>query len=422
VRRDAHYWIQRSIEAEEAERPKGKTGPAFHSQDDILNAPPIEYVIDGFLQKDQVTLLGGPPAAMKTYTALHVAKALLEGEGTFLFEQFRVSENVNRVIYLTPEASLTTFKSRLEKLRMLDYALGTDPRFLFSTISAQEPIHDLRDERLLPYINGADVILDTVVRFGDGDENSAADTREFSKALLELVSLGARTVIGIHHSPKGVKKELTLDNTLRGSGDYGAVAATVWRLEKIDDKKSQIYFECVKDRDFSVAPRPFILAARRDDGTSYLDVDGTFKMLKRPGDAPDFRTLRASTNGTKGGRQKVDVPPGIKQTIVNMHKVGKSNRAIEDVTGIGRNRISAIIRAAESLDVDRHRLTLGGIQPPSRLSVASCRLHRRVVAKPTRRFSSSPQPGDKVTTHGPHTGGNSCLTRTVVKSEDSRRA
>ena len=238
----------------DAEQKPRNFGPAFHTQDDILNAPPIEYAIDGFLQKDAITLIGGPPAAMKTYSALHIAKALLDGEGAFLFDQFRVAENAKRVIYLTPEASLTTFVARLRKLNMLDYALGRNPRFRFNTISAEEPIHDLRDERLLPYIAGADIILDTVVRFGEGDENSAQDTRRFSEALLWMISQSARTVIGIHHSPKGSGRELTLDNTLRGSGDYGAVAATVWRLEKIDELKSQIYFKCVKDRDFSQAP------------------------------------------------------------------------------------------------------------------------------------------------------------------------
>ena len=323
----------------DAEQRPRTFGPAFHSQDDILNAPPIEYAIDGFLQKDAITLIGGPPAAMKTYSALHVAKALLDGEGAFLFDQFRVAENAKRVIYLTPEASLTTFVARLRKLDMLDYALGREPRFRFNTISAEEPIHDLRDERLLPYIAGADIILDTVVRFGEGDENSAQDTRRFSEALLWLISQGARTVVGIHHSPKGSGRELTLDNTLRGSGDYGAVAATVWRLEKIDEMKSQIYVKCVKDRDFSQAPQPFILEAR-----PHLDEQGRFKMLHRPGSAPDFSKVRPG----KGGRSQkvIDDETGIE--VMRMHRANSTQAQIMATTGLSRHKVRQIIDTAST--------------------------------------------------------------------------
>ena len=42
----------------------------FHTRQEAELAPPIEFLIDGFLQKAAITLLGGPSAAMKTYSAL----------------------------------------------------------------------------------------------------------------------------------------------------------------------------------------------------------------------------------------------------------------------------------------------------------------------------------------------------------------
>ena len=79
----------------------------FHTYDETLNAPPPKFVIENFLQEKSLTMLGGPPAAMKTYAALSIAKALITGEP--LFDYFQVNEPAKRVLYLIPESSLSPF-------------------------------------------------------------------------------------------------------------------------------------------------------------------------------------------------------------------------------------------------------------------------------------------------------------------------
>jgi hypothetical protein len=318
------------------------TNLAFRSLADIRDAKPVTFVIDGFLQEQAITLIAGPSEAMKTWTALHIARALLDGEGAFLFDFFHVKARAKRVLYLTPESSDSTLKSRLTIMRMLE---RDDRRLLISTVNAESPIADLEDPRLLQYINGADVILDTIVRFHDGDENSSKDVSAFNAAMLNLLRCGARTVIGVHHASKGGDnvKELTKDNMLRGSGDYAAVASTVWAQVMSDRNRGEVYVKCVKHRDFENAPKPFVL-----EGRPHLSQTGSFKMLHHPGSAPEYRTVKQAQNGARGGRPAKVVDDDTGAEVLRLHRAGISRRDIEQETGVDRRRVAAIIRTAEA--------------------------------------------------------------------------
>ena len=103
---------------------------------------------------------------------------------------------------------------------------------------------------------------------------------------------------------------MTLENVLRGSGDIGAMLATCWGLSKIDTDKAQVYFTCVKDRDFRETPRPFVI-----EGRPHLDEKGKFKMLQTPGNAPDYAKLKQAERGRAGGRPKVEPPEEVKMKV-----------------------------------------------------------------------------------------------------------
>jgi hypothetical protein len=79
-------------------------------------------------------------------------------------------------------------------------------------------LSELTDEELA----GALVVVDTAVRFIEGDENSSEDMKVFANDCFRLIKAGA-TVLVLFHSLKGTKDatELTLENSVRGSGDFG---------------------------------------------------------------------------------------------------------------------------------------------------------------------------------------------------------
>lgn len=256
----------------------------FHTRDEIENAPPLNFAIDGFLQEDGITLIGGLAGHGKTLCMLAMVRALLE-QGQ-LFTKFQATRASERVLYLIPEAGIGPFSARLRTFRLMDYL---DDRLFVQTLSTKTPL-TLNDRRLLKAAEGADIFLDTAVRFMQGDENDASEQRAFAESLFNLQAAGARTITGAHHSPKAFSKDtfMTLENVLRGSGDIGAMLCTAWGLKQIDPVSNSIFIANVKPRDFQPC-EPFIVRGRPS-----LDQTGYFEMTHPPGFAGNLSEHIAS--------------------------------------------------------------------------------------------------------------------------------
>lgn len=260
----------------------------FHSYFDVINAPPARFAIDGFLQEDGITLIGGLAGHGKTLCMLAMVRALLEGGK--LFHHFQVTAKADRVIYLIPEAGLGPFSARLKSFHLEEHIQAG--RLFCRTLSAQGHL-SLTDPLLLEAVKGADVFLDTAVRFMDGAED-AENSRIFADALFGLQRAGARTITGAHHSPKSFGKDsfMTLENVLRGSGDIGAMLATCWGLSQVDAASNRIFVQNVKARDFS-ACEPFIIQGRPS-----IDETGYFELTNPPGFAGDFSDHKSADRKT----------------------------------------------------------------------------------------------------------------------------
>jgi AAA domain len=223
----------------------------FHSRHEAENAPPVTFLINGFLQREGVTAIAAPVRERKSLIALNVCHALLTGEK--LFDYFDVVKKPGRVIYLCPEVSLGPFTDRLRKIRLLDYV---GKRLFYRTLSADGHLK-LDDNEFRACVSGSVVFLDTAIRFLDGDENSSKDVRKFADGIFQLLKWGAESVVLIHHSPKGAGDMMTLENAMRGSGDMGAFLACCWGTRLQDPQhpyKSASYLENLKMRDFESQP------------------------------------------------------------------------------------------------------------------------------------------------------------------------
>ena len=219
----------------------------FHTKDDALNAPPIQFLVAGFLQREGVTAIAGPVRERKSLIALNVAHALLTGEK--LFDHFEVVKKPERVLYLCPEVSLGPFTDRLKKIGLLDYV---GESLFYRTLSADGHL-TLNAPELQPALPGAVVILDTAIRFLEGDENSSRDVRAFADGIFALLQGGAESVVMLHHSPKESGDVMTLENAMRGSGDMGAFLACCWGTRLQDPThpyESASFLSNLKQRDF----------------------------------------------------------------------------------------------------------------------------------------------------------------------------
>jgi hypothetical protein len=263
--------------------PAWKAGSAeaelFHTAEECENVPDVTFSIAGFLQDDGMTFIGGLSGHAKTWIALSIVKALLLGEGTKLWGLFPVTQTAPRVIYLIPEVGLSSFMSRARRMGLMPFI--RERKLLIRTLS-KGPAPDLDDPRILAAVKGAHVILDTAARFADGEENSASDNaRGLAADIFGLLTAGARSVICAHHSPKSFLKEntMSLEGILRGTGDIGAMATTVWGVKQLDEPQNIVYIECVKARDFSHC-QPFQIRGR-----PCIDETGDFELYRSPGES-----------------------------------------------------------------------------------------------------------------------------------------
>jgi hypothetical protein len=213
----------------------------------VRDAKPVEFLIEGFLALDSITALAAPVGQRKSLVALNVAHALCTGEP--LFDYFRVAKRPNHVVYLCPEMGLSSFSMRLKQIG-LDSHIG---QTLFCQTMDEDSIKltDLDGE--LP---GAVVIIDTLTRFVEGDQNSSEDMSRFAKVIFTLKRRGA-TVLLLHHSIKGASQSLTLDSAMRGSTELAAFVTCcgATRLQNPDDPyRSPSLLVNVKQRDFESKP------------------------------------------------------------------------------------------------------------------------------------------------------------------------
>jgi hypothetical protein len=266
----------------------------FEGGKEFEKVEPLTFAIQDFLQNDAATIIGGLSGQGKTWIGMSMAKALLEGEGTRLWNHFPVRETATRVIYLIPECTRAAFKHRLLKLGMYQH-IGSG-RLLVRTLS-KGPKIPVSDPRILYAAKGAHVFLDTVARFLEGEETKE-NFGPLADDLFRLIAAGARTAVGLAHSPKQFSREnfMNLENIIRGSGDIGAVFATAWGIKQIDPASNTIHIENVKARDFQ-PPLPFQLIGR-----PHIDESGDFHMLNKPGEAGSLAD--AQPEFTKGGAPK----------------------------------------------------------------------------------------------------------------------
>jgi tetratricopeptide (TPR) repeat protein len=189
--------------------------------------------------------------------------------GQPLWDVFAVEKPI-ACLYLIPEASDASFKGRLGKMRI------TQDKHLFRyrtiTQGMTRPLSDPLTVAMIQQLQQKHevlVIVDTAVRFFRGGDENAAKENNLVQDSDMLRSIDAN-VLFLHHSPKATKDaaELTLENALRGTGDFGAMADFVYAFRRDEKMYAQgegpeeIEVVCVKPRDFE-PPLPFRLQLKR---------------------------------------------------------------------------------------------------------------------------------------------------------------
>lgn len=228
----------------------------------------FEFLIDRFLPRG-ITFLGGLPESGKSWLALSIAKALVGGQ-PFL-KKYRVPHPIT-VLYLAPESGERAFRIRLEAMRL------TVPGelFLCRTIGSG-PTLALDSPELLGAVRALQpvVMLDTAIRFSEAqDENSATQNQKLANQMFGLLAAGAKGIVAIHHATKSSANEgVTLENSLRGTGDFAAMADAAYSLRCVEQETLTITVTAIKGRDLEKLP-PFKI-----QGRPFINEIGDFALL-----------------------------------------------------------------------------------------------------------------------------------------------
>jgi hypothetical protein len=332
-----------------------------HTFAEYQAATPPEFIIDQILQSDGATVFAGLAGHGKSWILLNIVRSLLTGEK--LFGYFPVIERSKRVILLTPEISLGQFKRRAELFGLGQFIENEQ---LFVQTLSKYPMVKLRDAALLLCAGGADIILDTFVRFMDGDENSSGDNnRGLAEGIFRLLNAGARSVIGAAHAPKGFEKSdhMTLENMIRGSGDIGAMLSTAYGVRQIDPVANILHVECIKPRDINPV-QPFQITGR-----PYIDSHEGFKLTLKPGDAGPLKAYMKDLQ-SRGGRpkseEKLERQKLMVEMIVDKKRLEDITAAVTETFGVKAGTVRK--EMVEARRIARLKCVAGGRQS-SQLSV-----------------------------------------------------
>jgi KaiC/GvpD/RAD55 family RecA-like ATPase len=223
----------------------------------------VKFVVPGLIPKGTVSLISGPAESGKTTFTLWLADAIAQGR------RF-MGDDCSRhpVLYLTRENPAEYIVDLLNRLRIED-GPGTNLQIWGGWQEETPP--PPASAHLLAWVTDSAVapliIVDSLISFYDGDENSAGEIRQFFHQCRRLIQAGAAAVILLHHPGKSETA-----NIYRGSSDILPAVDALYKLTNSGDGRlEKLYLKAHKAR-FSAQRRELVFEYR----------DGGFEVDERP--------------------------------------------------------------------------------------------------------------------------------------------
>ena len=227
---------------------EGAAGKRIEKWDDVPQATAlpyakVEWLVEGIVPRGGLTVLAGESGVGKTWFALALARAVAQG-GVFLGRQCPA----HPVLYLDRENPAALIYQRLATLGVLS-ATPQGPlaapalrgfRLWGGWCSDPPPL--LGDPRLLTMAQAAQplIIVDSLIRFHEMDENSASAMATVMGALRALCNAGSSLLV-LHHKPKNSTSHY------RGSSDIHAGGDVNFSLSR-SREEGTLRLACFKNR------------------------------------------------------------------------------------------------------------------------------------------------------------------------------
>jgi RecA-family ATPase len=202
--------------------------------------PEITYSVDPFLLTNGITMFVAPPSSMKSFLAQQLTIACCSGI-PFL-EKFEVKKQ--NVLYLDEENGIIGIANRIKLLLNGHNIKTTELNNRLTCVSYEamrfddeNRMNELR--RIIEEKKISLIIIDSIVRFIDGDENKSGDVKGIFDKLKSLCNDYNLSILVLHHGTK------TNGGNPRGSGDFLAAPDNVFSIEK---RETKLIIKSLKER------------------------------------------------------------------------------------------------------------------------------------------------------------------------------
>lgn len=319
---------------------------SYSSGDELLRhpAPPVEWVVSGFLEVGTCMLFVADGGTGKSFTIMDMlidiclgniwlappdSKVVPIGQFIVQFDSRKTKRCI--VVYFNQDTGRNEFHRRLERLAKARNGSLKDFIIIDTSIDLTNGSHKKEIRRFLKSLSadGSHVVavFDTLTSCSGGiDENKVQDVKPVMEFLAEeLAHIDGHTIIPLHHTQKN-------GNRFRGSSHLKNAVDSVINLERTG-KVSSIIID--KNRCETITTFKFTLV-REGDRAYFVEVTQTPKEAKA--DIIEETVKSLLVNSELNQKQVLDkvrekIPGAGKDAIKDVLKRLKDDKAIKSWTG-----------------------------------------------------------------------------------------
>jgi len=223
-----------------------------------------DWLVKNMVVKQGITIIGGSPGCYKSFIAQHMALSVAHGKDWLgQFTTKKVS-----VLYVDEENGEVLLAKRYKQL--LTGHEQTPPENLFSSVfqglQLDKPEGEIHLAELITFTQAKLVIIDSMVRCMEGEEDKSSDVRQVFESLKGVKESTGCAVVVLHHLRKGDNGKKGM-NDLRGSGDFPAMADVILLITN-NSVSRKIKVTMAKNRYIPIADvKPFEITVTNPQGT-----------------------------------------------------------------------------------------------------------------------------------------------------------
>ncbi len=310
------------------------TKPHLWSVGEILNSDfgEEEWLVKFLISRQGITALSGNPGDFKTWITIHIAICI--SRNLQVFGRFDTDLS-GSVLIIDEEDHIRLLQKRLKLLG----AENTDLIHYISQggikVDADEPLSEIIE--IVRSKNIKLVILDSLVRIHQQDENDAGGMSKVFESMKKIIAEGASILFTHHHRKQFGFGSNNLGQSMRGSSDILAAVDSHITIKKKPESDEILIIEQTKLRQAELLVPFEIKVVKGENGPSGFEYIGDYDERKAKADEASSAIVILLSEGMKSrpdihdslreeyGKSVIDMAIKLTQESGRIERVSKEN-------------------------------------------------------------------------------------------------